>query len=71
MLSDVAEKLVEKVGQSKRFEVMLGKSAPVFVCLFCFFFFQSLCISDWTLYIILLTTVEDSGPKFANSVRPD
>ena len=29
LLSEVEEKLVEKVGQSKRFEVRLGDSAPV------------------------------------------
>ena len=41
MLSDVEEKLVEIVGQSKRFEVMLGESALVFFffCLFLFFVF--------------------------------
>ena len=40
MLSDVAEKLVEKSGPKQVFKVMLGDSAPDF--------FQSLSVPDWT-----------------------
>ena len=54
MLSDVAEKLVEKSGPKQAFEVMLGDSAPDF--------FQSLRVPDWTLlYFKLQSRIPDQG----------
>ena len=54
MLSDLAEKLVEKSGPKQAFEVMLGDSAPDF--------FQSLRVPDWTLlYFKLQSRIPDQG----------